>query len=212
MAHLTTWKMIGMVPRISPYPRQDHSRDFIPLSQYPQVATADQIKQKARDIARHNGRAVKTDAIKVIPEIYRRLKQKDDGSGLHLSTGRGLHLTETTTQALRDGGIKDCFDAIHLNPGFPSPGWKKRVAGRYALQGSYLLVDNDFEASIETVQLNNELFDGEPHVRYVLFENRYPGVSWKNLAKLAGVSIPDTIVPVRDWQDVADYINDLTAK
>lgn len=87
-AHLTTFKMLLGLHQFS-RPQPSLTRYYLSLPDYPQHPQSSEIIQKAKDITRHSGREVKPDAKVVIPRIYQRLKQRRDGSGLHLATGRG---------------------------------------------------------------------------------------------------------------------------
>lgn len=211
-AHVSTLEMAVAKNRFSPYPHERLCRYYRPLSEYPTQAHESLITRKTKDIAKHGSREVKADAQAVIPQLHQLLRDRNDGSGLHISTGRGIHLKEVTEDALKRGLVRSAFDQVHLNFGkIPSAKWKKRVAYEYAFRknGTYVLIDNDIYPALEVTDLNDEIFNGESQVRALLFENRYPGLGWKGLAKWSGISLPSTVAICRDWQDAAEYIAQL---
>lgn len=117
-----------------------------------------------------------------------------------------MHLREVTELALVRGGLRDYFDNIHLNGVGMSAQWKSRVAYNYARTGNYILIDNDLEPALEVAKLNKEL--REPNrVSIVLFENRYPLLTWKALAKIARISIPESITICNNWYEAVDTID-----
>lgn len=126
-------------------------------------------------------------------------------------SGREEATHQLTKNSLYDKGYMDYFSQLLLlNTNVSSIVWKEYHIRSLVSQGySVIHLEDDLRAALSTARVNNQS-DGQYNVLVYLFRNisNHPC-----LLRWAGISIPENIIPVRNFQElILDFQKKLATK